>query len=542
MSRKKEKHKKNKTLSAKPSLTVVPSRDGVDLRATQHSPVAPKGSNATSYAGVGRTGMQAATNLRPIAEVADKPEPSGFPKLIQALELFRDQQNQPCAVLKNDPKLDVFYIGTKPFKQLLEGLFYDEYGKLPKKGILSDGVRLCELLSSREMTKRTVWKRFAHFNGEICIDTCDGRGSVIVVTGDGYSIRQACETGVYFSRNENSCPLPTPIPGGDYLPMFDAMNLKHKHDLILVATWPIVAAIQGIPKPPLMLYGPAGSTKSTMALMLKNLIAPDAQEGLKIKNNDAEMAQIIDKHDMPFFDNVTSVPQTIADLFCMAVTGGNFIKRKLFTDSDEVVFNLQKPMITTSLDIWTNAADLLDRCLFVEIAPVCKASRRDRTSILTEYNDKQGLYLDGFLNVLAKTLQYYKGIHLEHLPRMADYYKWAYAASLALGFDENDFVEAYRQSRLKGQLHSLDQDGFGRIFVKFLDFIGPQEMPSTLFHTKFLEFSKKESVSMDHLPKAANAFSKKIRHMSFALQPFGWSVAVRKGRDANMVCVNKIYV
>ena len=108
MSRKKEKHKKNKTLSAKPSLTVVPSRDGVDLRATQHSPVAPKGSNATSYAGVGRTGMQAATNLRPIAEVADKPEPSGFPKLIQALELFRDQQNQPCAVLKTIQSLMCF--------------------------------------------------------------------------------------------------------------------------------------------------------------------------------------------------------------------------------------------------------------------------------------------------------------------------------------------------------------------------------------------------------------------------------------------------
>lgn len=540
MSHKKEKNKKKQPRASKPSLTVIPPRDGANASANPHPPVTSKGKNATAHAGVARTGLQAAVNPEPITEVVDQPEPTGFPKLIQALELFRDQRNQPCAVLKDDPNREVFYIGTKPFKQLLEGLFYDEYGKIPSKSALADGVRLSELLSSRQKTRDTVWQRFAYVNGAVYIDMHDGNGSVIEVNEDGYSIKQASQAGVYFRRDIMGETLSMPIPGGDYLSMFASMNLKHRHDLILVATWPIVAAIQGIPKPPLMLYGPAGSTKSTMALMLKNLIAPDAQEGLKIKNNDAEIAQIIDRHDMPFFDNVTSAPQTIADLFCMTVTGGNFIKRKLFTDSDEVVYNLQKPIITTSLDIWTNAADLLDRCLFVELASVAQTSRRDRTSLLAEYNDKQGIYLDGFLKVLAKTLKKYKTIHLDHLPRMADYYKWAYAASLSLGFDENDFVEAYRQSRLKGQLHSLDQDGFGRIFVKFLDCIGPQDMSSTLFHAKFLEFAKMQNVPIGHFPKAANAFSKKIRHMSFALQPFGWVVTTKKARDANMVCIQKI--
>lgn len=539
MSRRKQKKQKSQPNSTKPSLTVVPPRDGAGLNSNPHPPVSPKGMNATVYAGAARTGLHAATNPEPATEVDDQPEPSGFPKLIQALELFRDQQNQPCAVLKNDPNQDVFYIGTKPFKQLLEGLFYDEYGKIPSNAKLTDGVRLSELLCSREKGRHTVWKRFAHVHDAIYIDMVDTKGSVIIVTEDGYSIKQSSETNIYFHRNGIGSPLPMPIDGGDYLSMFAPMNLKHRHDLILVATWPIVATIQGIPKPPLILYGPAGSTKSTMALMLKNLLAPDAQEGLKIKNNDAEIAQIIDKHDMPFFDNVTSVSQTIADLFCMAVTGGNFIKRKLFTDSDEVVYNLQKPILTTSLDIWTSAADLLDRCLFVELSFVDHASRKDKLSIIAEYNQNRGLYLDGFLKILAKTLKLCNDIHLDNLPRMADYYKWAYAASIALGFEENDFIEAYRQSRLKGQLHSLDQDGFGRLLVKFLDSLGPQEMPSTLFHTKFLEFCKKLNVPIFNIPKVANVFTKKIHSMSFALQPFGWVVTVRKASDANMVRIVK---
>lgn len=75
--------------------------------------------------------------------------------------------------------------------------------------------------------------------------------------------------------------------------------------------------------------------------------------------------------------------------------------------------------------------------------------------------------------------------------------------------------------------------------MKFLDFIGPQEMSSTLFHSKFLEFAKKLNIPTDNLPKAANAFSKKIHHMSFALQPFGWPVTTKKARDANMVCINR---
>ncbi len=539
MSHRKEKNKKKQPHSSKPSLTVIPSREGSSASANPHPPVSSKRKNATAHAGVARTGLQATVNTAPITEVVDQPEPMGFPKLIQALELFRDQQNQPCVVLKDDPNRDVFYIGTKPFKQLLEGLFYDEYGKIPSKATLADGIRLSELLSSREKIKHTVWQRFAHVNGTIYIDMCDNNGSVIVVTEDGYSIKKSMETDIYFHRNPISDSLPIPIPGGDYMSMFNNMNIKHRHDLCLVATWPIVAAIHGIPRPPLVIYGLQGSAKSTAAMMLKNLIAPDVDGIVKIKSNEAEMAQIIHNHAIPSFDNVNIVSQNIADLLCMTVTGGNYTKRKLYTDNGSVIFDLQKPIITSSINIWTNAPDLLDRCLFVELEQIKIPDEGYSTSVVDSYNENRGRFLDGYLHALSKTLKLHKDIQVDNLPRMAHYYKWAYAASLALGFEKNEFIEAYRQSRLKGQLHSLDQDGFGRIFVKFLDFIGPQEMSSSLFHTKFLEFAKKLNISMNNLPKAANALSKKIHHMSFALQPFGWSVTLKKARDANMVCIKR---
>ncbi|MEA4886183.1 MAG: hypothetical protein VB063_05805, partial [Bacteroides graminisolvens] len=85
MSHKKEKNKKKQPRASKPSLTVIPPRDGANASANPHPPATSKGKNATAHAGVARTGLQAAVNPEPITEVVDQPEPTGFPKLIQAL-------------------------------------------------------------------------------------------------------------------------------------------------------------------------------------------------------------------------------------------------------------------------------------------------------------------------------------------------------------------------------------------------------------------------------------------------------------------------
>jgi hypothetical protein len=120
--------------------------------------------------------------------IAQENDVRGIPSILKKFELFIDQNQNTCAVFRDDLTREVHYVSTKKFSQLLDGLYYDEYEDLPSKKSLSDGIRLAEFQASRQ-GQRIVYQRFAFVDGSVYIDMCDGHGSIVVVDETGYTIR-----------------------------------------------------------------------------------------------------------------------------------------------------------------------------------------------------------------------------------------------------------------------------------------------------------------------------------------------------------------
>jgi hypothetical protein len=67
------------------------------------------------------------------------------------------------------------------------------------------------------------------------------------------------------------------------------------------------------------------------------------------------------------FDNLSRLPEDLADAACRLATGGGFGGRQLYSDHDEAIFDATRPLVFNAIpDLGTARPDFLDRALIVE--------------------------------------------------------------------------------------------------------------------------------------------------------------------------------
>jgi hypothetical protein len=224
------------------------------------------------------------------------------------------------------------------------------------------------------------------------------------------------------------------------------LNLKNKSDELLVLVWLMSTLIPDFPHPILYLFGPYGSTKSTQAKMLKSLIDPSRADSLIVNYRSDELVQVLAHHALPFFDNVTLLNQSQSNIFCCAVTGGGYVKRQLYTDSDEVIFSFKRSILMTGINLPSFAPDLLDRVLLVGTKSLPPTQRREEAQLWKEFEVARPRILGGILNSVSRAMKLYRQITPENLSRMADFERWGLAITAALGGDHRQFQRALSQN------------------------------------------------------------------------------------------------
>jgi hypothetical protein len=99
------------------------------------------------------------------------------------------------------------------------------------------------------------------------------------------------------------------------------------------------------------------------------------------------------------FDNLSGLPHWLSDSLCRLATGGSFAVRQLYTDAEEVLFEASRPILLNGIE-------------------------------------------DGVVHGLRAS----KTVHLDQLPRMADFALWAAACETAF-WPPGTFARAYAVKR-----------------------------------------------------------------------------------------------
>src|SRR5262245_63651129 len=127
-------------------------------------------------------------------------------------------------------------------------------------------------------------------------------------------------------------------------------------------------------------------------------------------------------------------------------SGGSFAVRRLYSDHEEVLFEAARPILLNGIEEVISRPDLGDRAIFLTLAPIGEAQRRPEAELWREFEIARPCILGALLDAVVHGLRALGFVHLDRLPRMADFALWATACETAL-WPAGSFARAYAANR-----------------------------------------------------------------------------------------------
>ena len=129
---------------------------------------------------------------------------------------------------------------------------------------------------------------------------------------------------------------------------------------------------------------------------------------------------------------------------------------ELDSDADEKLFEAQRPAILNGIEELAERADLLDRCLLFHLPSIPESKRRSEADLWRAFEAAQPGIMGALLDAVSAALRTLPSVHLDNLPRMADFAVWVSAAESALGWEAGTFTDAYSANRREAVYIGLD--------------------------------------------------------------------------------------
>lgn len=364
-------------------------------------------------------------------------------ELCSALEMFHDDEQNGYAVLDHAGHREVWPMESRSFKHWLEHRFYKQFGRAIGKDALDDALGALQARARFDCPGRPVFRRIAWQGNRIYLDLCDAGWRVVEIDASGWRVLE--HSPVMFTRSDAMQALPEPMPG-NLLDLSKILNL-HPQELPLVMGYIFMAARGKGPYPVLLVQGEQGSGKSTFTRFVRNLIDPSSVPLRGLTNDPRDLMVTATNNHVIVLDNLSGLSPQISDILCRFATGGGFAERKLYTNREEVVVDIKRPVILNGIDEIATRGDLLDRALIVHLPVIADTERVEEEIAEQRYEALRPALLGGLCTALSHALERLPHVRLSRKPRMADFAVWVTAAEGALGWPEGTIMAAYWRHR-----------------------------------------------------------------------------------------------
>ena len=261
-------------------------------------------------------------------------------------------------------------------------------------------------------------------------------------------------------------PLPEPVHGGSLHALRPLLNFSDD-DYVLSVGWLFEALHPRGPYPVLNAVGGEGTAKTTLAKILRGLIDPAALETRAPPREERDLAIAANNGHVIVYDNLSSIPPWLSDALCRIATGGGYATRQLYSDTDEVLLSVQRPIILTSIDNVIERGDLADRSMNPVLEQIADDRRRTEAHMKVAFEASHPGILGALLDAVSLGLRRLPHVRLERLPRMADFALWATACETAC-WAEGTFMRAYTAERAVATNSVIEADPIATSVQNFL--------------------------------------------------------------------------
>jgi hypothetical protein len=426
---------------------------------------APDGSAKTNH------GAESQTHIpteQPVYSESAMGQPNQATRLVElsgTAELFHSPDGTPYATIPVADHFETWGINSAGFKRWLAHKYYRAYGSAPNSQSLHDAVNVISAKAQFDAPEHPVFIRVGGSDEKIYLDLCDDKWRVVEITSEGWQIMHSPP--VKFRRASGALPLPVPVQGGKIAELRVFLNLNDDRDYALFFACLVAALRPRGPYPILVVGGEHGSAKSTLARVMRALVdpykaairsAPRAEDDLMVSAGCCHLA---------VFDNLSRLEDWLSDALCRLATGGGLAKRQLYTDLDQVVLDVQRPVVINSIEDLVTRGDFLDRSVNLRLPPISDEKRQEERTLWDRFDKARPSILGAILTAVSAAIKNLPSVQIKRLPRMADFAVWAVAAEPALGLAKGSFLSAYEQNRARANAVTLESSRIAGPLCRF---------------------------------------------------------------------------
>lgn len=417
----------------------------------------------------------------------------------------------------------------------LRKLYWEKTGKPIKQEYVKTAIGTLESLAMFEGQSHELFVRTAFDSeGALYYSLSNRDWEAVKITSEGWSTTK--QYPVLFRHYPTQIPQATPAETGDVWKLFDFINLKKEEDKIILLVWVIACFIADIPHPMIYLYGQQGAAKSTTSRLLKRIIDPCAIEISEMQRNEMEFLQYLAHNHCVTFDNVSKISNHLSDRLCRVITGTGGSKRELFTDDGDVVYKVKKRLCINGINRLKLRPDLAERTILIELDRVDKKARRDEEDLFRSFEEALPGILGGIFNTVSLAMSIKPTVKLDESPRMADFAKWGYAISEALGYGGKKFIDTYFKQLGIQISQSIDDDFVCSFVIEYMTVNNLQvwETSATDLMT-LLRGSDDYDANESDVPSAPNLLSGYLNEMKTLLAEGGVDLVRTEGRKRKLI-------
>ncbi len=336
-------------------------------------------------------------------------------------KLFHDDNKDAYAEISGNV---VYPLRSKEFKELLSHDFFKLADKGCNTNAVSDAINTLEAVAKHQGEKHPVHIRVFNDTKHILIDVCDQERCVITIDANGWRVDKG--GGVKFVCKRGMTALPIPGGNGDISLLGKYLNIN-SDDLPLIIGW-LFCALGGVkPYPILILQGEQGSGKSTTSRVIRALVDPSSVPLRSPPREPKDLLVSAGNTHAVTLDNLSGLSPEISDCLCRLSTGGGHDVRQLYSDTDQILIDIQKPVIINGIDDIATRPDLAERALIINLPEIKPDNRRSESEFWRDFDKDRAAIFAGLLDCLVYGLAHRDSVVLTEKPRMADVAVWVTA-------------------------------------------------------------------------------------------------------------------
>ena len=377
-------------------------------------------------------------------EESSLPQRDRLVKLAASAELWHTSAGDTFASMPVGDHFENWPLRSKGFKRWVVNQYRVECHSVPSAQSMEEALRGLDAIAAIDGAELEAPIRVAQHDDKIYLDLADESWRAVEVSASGWRVIERAPP--KFQRPRGMLPLPEPRTEGSLDELRNFLNMT-AGDLCLACSWLVGALHPRGPYPILLLSGEQGTAKSTAARVLRSLIDPNLAPIRTAPRDERDLLIAALNGWTICLDNLSGIPIWLSDGLCRLATGGGSGTRQLHTDTEEVIFEVQRPAILNGIADLASRTDLSARAIVLTLPRINDKDRKREQVFWAEFEVERPFILGAILTAVSASLRYQNKVELDRIPRMADFAWRIVAAETEMPWDRGTFLSNYDENR-----------------------------------------------------------------------------------------------